>query len=383
MKGLLAITLLALTFITGIEPASAQHNVRFETEENWGVRQIRVNGEPLLTGCGFGFIGSATGTDDSGNITSCRSNNGGVMRPFNGNSSPSLPFRLLFRLDDRDPTKLHFGGEIGPSQFSFATVSMPMDAIRGRFTHFRHNGSSYITGQGRTRINSSTGRYDQNRFSYSHPKGPVNIAEAEGNQSWGEIIASDYTIRVAVTDRTRNMGLFFVDHPDTRNVEFSFGRVNAGERANVRGYIQVLRTDPSVLGQQPLNLTYESEQLSFHQIGRRDGDGWSVNVRDTPGRYMTYGPYTTAVPSGNRTATFRLLLDNVTADNNLILTIDVFDATTGNVLTRRDIRRRDFARASSYQDFSLNFLAPAGHQLEFRTFWHGSSYVRQDKVKIR
>lgn len=128
--------------------------------------------------------------------------------------------------------------------------------------------------------------------------------------------------------------------------------------------------------------TFEAENM-YHQIGRADADGWSVNVTDTPNRYLSYGPYTTAIASGARTATFRLMLDNVTADNNQILTLDVYDASTGRILATRTLTRQQFTAAWQYQDFDLNFSANAGQLLEFRTFWRGSSYARQDNVKVR
>lgn len=129
--------------------------------------------------------------------------------------------------------------------------------------------------------------------------------------------------------------------------------------------------------------TFQAESDLYHQIGRADADGWSVNVNDTPNRYLSYGPYTTAIPSGARTATFRLMLDNVTADNNQILTLDVYDAASGRVLATRTLTRQQFNAPFQYQDFDLNFSANAGQMLEFRTYWHGSSYVRQDYVQVR
>ena len=359
----------AVTATASARAAASQLNVQFDAVADYGVRQIRANGQNLLVGAGFGFIGSQTGVDDTGNITTAIPNNGGVMRPINGHSSPSMPFDLTFRVDRNNSTKLYFEGSIGPSADQFATISMPMDSTR-QFTHWRYSGSSEVH------------RYDRNPFAYQHEHGPVNIAQAPGNPVWGEIIKSDYTIRVTLTNSSRRMGLFFVDHPDTRNVEFSFGAVRAGETARVSGYIQVSRTDPAIFAQPTLVFQAET-QLSHQNIGRRDGDGWSVNVRDdTPGRFLAYGPYTTAVHDGNRTATFRLLLDNVRADNRRILTIDVFDADTGRVVISHDITRREFRSASTYQDFNLNFTGTAGHRFEFRTLWHGRSYAKLDKVTV-
>lgn len=382
MRELRLSMVLVLLFCAMTAVINAQLNVEFRDVNNRGITQIKVNGENLLTGCGFYFIGSLTGSDDLGNITTCNPrDNNGVMRPRDA-SEPSLPFNLSFSRKPAEPNRIYFSGSIGPSAYDYSTISMPLDANRQKFTHFRFAGPSYITGMDRFRVNSTLGLFDQNHFSYQHERGPVNIAQAEGNQSWGEIIGPNYTIRVTLTSKSRNMGLFWVNHPETRNVEWSFGRVNVRESATVSGYITVTRTNPEVFGQQPANLTFEAENLA-HQIGRRDGDGWSVNVFDPTRKYMVYGPYTTSVPAGQRTANFQLMLDNVTNDNLNIVAIDVFDSSTGAVLARRDIKRREFTRAMTYQDFPLIFNAPAGHALEFRTYYYGYSYVKQNRVTIR
>jgi len=180
------------------------------------------------------------------------------------------------------------------------------------------------------------------------------------------------------------MKLAFVRHPNldagVHNVEFSFGALAKGQVASASGHIQVFNTDPSIFP----SLVFEAETTSFHQIGRRDADGWSVNVNDTFNRFMTYGPYTTAVAPGSRTATYRLLLDNTTADNKHIVTLDVFDANSGRVIAARNVLRRDFtAGPMKYHDFNLGFTASSGQRLEFRVFYKGYSYVRHDKVIVR
>jgi hypothetical protein len=60
----------------------------------------------------------------------------------------------------------------------------------------------------------------------------------------------------------------------------------------------------------------------------------------------------------------------------------VFDSTTGQVLASRDLTHRQFASPFTYHDFSLPFTAPAGHRLEFRTFWWGYSYARGSQVVV-
>lgn len=127
---------------------------------------------------------------------------------------------------------------------------------------------------------------------------------------------------------------------------------------------------------------FEAEQHLAHQRGRRDADGWSCNTAADSAGFMCYGPYTSAVPAGQNVATFRLLVDNTTADNLKVVTVDVFDATSGRVLAQREVRRRELSTPFGYQEFAVAFTSQAGHLLEFRTFWHDSSYVRQDRVVV-
>jgi hypothetical protein len=127
--------------------------------------------------------------------------------------------------------------------------------------------------------------------------------------------------------------------------------------------------------------TFQAESL-LTQVGRREADGMATRVQDGRG-YLTYGPYTTAVRPGQRTATFRLMIDNSTVNNDMVLTIDVFDAATGQrVVPARDLRRRDFHRAMTYQEFTIGFTAAEGQNLEIRVYSHGRAYVRQDFVRV-
>ena len=48
-----------------------------------------------------------------------------------------------------------------------------------------------------------------------------------------------------------------------------------------------------------------------------------------------------------------------------------------------DVTRRMFDAPFAYKNFTLNFKSAAGHRLEFRTFWYGGSYVRQDYVQVQ
>ena len=393
--------LLAFFLLPTLNSVWAQ-SVAFDKQSHRYLNQITVNGNQLLTGCGFYFIGSLDNVDNTGNITTCEArnavpriypngqlidgtNSGTYMSPINGSATPWLAHQLHFVLDGNNSTRMLFGGQIGTSSYNFATVSMPLDARKDKFSHFRFSGSPLYSYAANT------------TYAYNIAEGPVSIFQAGTSFPWGEMIGQDHTVRVTITgtspdpytNQPRLLRLYFVNHPVTNNIEFSFDpssappsniHVKVGEKVNVTGHIEVFDTDPSIFG---LYRQYETEYSNAHQIGRADGDGWSVNVfNDSPGYFMNYGPYATFTP-GAHTAVFRFLIDNVTADNNNILYIDVWDATTNTYLASRNIFREEFKVPGKYQNFNLGFTAQANHQLEFRTIWRGGSYVKQDKVVIK
>jgi len=157
------------------------------------------------------------------------------------------------------------------------------------------------------------------------------------------------------------------------NTSYSFRVIAASDTSTSSATSEVKATTVYV---------FQSETHSHHHIGRAEGDGWSVRVGDAPGRAMNFGPYTTAVNPGRRTATFRLMIDNRSADNNRILTIEVYDANSGRVIASSNVTRREFNTPLTYQNFTLTFTAQSGQRLEFRTFWHGGAYVRQDYASV-
>jgi hypothetical protein len=120
-----------------------------------------------------------------------------------------------------------------------------------------------------------------------------------------------------------------------------------------------------------------------HQVGRPHGDGWAADVRfDPPGRFLSYGPRTRDVQPGARRALFRLMLTDQPRHDAVILTADVYEPATRTVLNSREIRRSDFPAPGISRDFSVDFYASPGYELEFRTFWHGGASVRQDRVTV-
>ncbi|WP_156176362.1 hypothetical protein [Hymenobacter terrenus] len=128
-----------------------------------------------------------------------------------------------------------------------------------------------------------------------------------------------------------------------------------------------------------------------HGIGRQDGtSGWSANpAQDAPG-YLIFGPYYTGLtPAFNNpsvvegTAYFNLTIDNNTADNNSVATLDAYDATSKQRLGSRVITRKNFAKANSPVEFAVQIAGwPVGHQVEFRVYWKDQVYIRVNKIQF-
>jgi MYXO-CTERM domain-containing protein len=121
-----------------------------------------------------------------------------------------------------------------------------------------------------------------------------------------------------------------------------------------------------------------------HKTGRLDTDGWLCQVGiDAPNLHMIYGPYVTTLPAGDNTAQFRLSIDDNTANNDDIVTLDVNDSTTGQVLASQVVTRTQFSVAGQYTNFSLPFSIPAdNHSIELRVFWYGAAYTKVNWVGV-
>lgn len=131
--------------------------------------------------------------------------------------------------------------------------------------------------------------------------------------------------------------------------------------------------------------SWEAESLQ-HVIGRQDADGWSADTGLDSPNYMQYGPYTTVTNVGQNTAVWKLMVDNNNADNLGVVTLEVVDASDGGaLLASRTITRQQFSSTWHYEFFTVPFYLDSwrsGHQLEYRTLWHQTSYVREDKVGV-
>ena len=139
----------------------------------------------------------------------------------------------------------------------------------------------------------------------------------------------------------------------------------------------------------PKTLTYQAESSSMgHRFGRaqtKDGaKGWSAAVSQDPKGHMLYGPYATNWGGNHAEAAFRMLVDNVSANNDVVAEIDIFDSTSGNVLASKAVRRGEFQARFKYETFKISagLTGRAGHKMEVRVDWRDVSYVLVDKVEV-
>lgn len=166
----------------------------------------------------------------------------------------------------------------------------------------------------------------------------------------------------------------------------SMGRLTA--TADGTGIKSTYTLDPAsnrkgVIVQRQFDRMWEAENLP-HIVGYADRNGWAANVNTASG-HMTYGPYVTDIAVGARVATWRMAIDVRNASNDQIVTLDVYDSTAGEQLASRSISRLDWNADQSFQVFELPFTmasSRSGHALEFRTYYHGYSYILLDKIGI-
>ncbi len=133
-----------------------------------------------------------------------------------------------------------------------------------------------------------------------------------------------------------------------------------------------------------LEWLYEAERDLRHGVGRADEDGWAAYVQPDESGYLVYGPYAQDWAAGELSASFRLMIDVVNDRPEIVATVDVYDADTGEILVIQNVLRSDFRQRFAYQDFTVNFSTAGreGHRMETRVFWHDISFMRVDRVLV-
>ena len=282
--------------------ASAHAQIAFKYDAT-RVSSIQANGVELLTGGGVYLVGSKDGTDNPTSNYSSVGSNGTAMT----NSGP--PFKLTFWV--KSSNTLGFKAEVGPVTGAVKTISLPFDFNKQQIAKFAFNGSRYYLNASSTSTGYTSGTYvAHSAIPAIYPiykdgvlLGYSGIAATKQVTSWGAVDGSVASVQVNVLSHSHYSSMGFFNHFGTNNLELQFGSFTASQNATVEGEIVVTAKSAS-------GFTFQAETQLSHEIGRADADGWSVRVGDTVNRFMNYGPYTTSISQGSRSATFRLMLDN-------------------------------------------------------------------------
>ena len=92
----------------------------------------------------------------------------------------------------------------------------------------------------------------------------------------------------------------------------------------------------------------------------------------TPAGHLTYGPYISSDP-GITNITWNILVNGDTNnDATQVAMIDIFDATSSELLAWHNINVNEFNASMSWQDFSLSYYSSPDHVYEFRTWYTGT-----------
>jgi hypothetical protein len=344
-----------------------------------GIQRIERYHANLFEGVGgYYIIGSCTGADDNNNVTSQGSDGHTLRAP---GSCPGAPFSLT--ITGTNP--YHVKIQIGPLPVAYRTLSVPLDPNKDYFDRFQFAGTSYQVGCGTsfTTRSGSGATFDSIPRPCTIPNvGSVGVARVVPLPAWGEISGPLGTIRRTITAGNAQE-LAFINHPGTNNIEIGFNSNFATTLA--AGSILTLEEDITLADAAvtPPTTRHDVETLAWgHQVGRLEIDGWSADTNLDPAGFMAFGPYISLSP-GAFQADFRLLVDNNNADNLVVARIEARDSTANQILAQRDLRRTDFTSAATYQDFALPLSSAGnGHRIEFRTYWHDRSYVRQDRLTL-
>jgi hypothetical protein len=78
---------------------------------------------------------------------------------------------------------------------------------------------------------------------------------------------------------------------------------------------------------------------------------------------------------------FRLQVDS-TAGHVEVVNLEVNDATTMTVVASRTLFRDEFSAPQAYQIFNLGFTPVAGHQYEYRVYWHDTTYTKVAQIAL-
>lgn len=115
-----------------------------------------------------------------------------------------------------------------------------------------------------------------------------------------------------------------------------------------------------------------------------DKGGKAIRVTSTKG-YLCFGPRVTGYrqPPKFLDVYFSIYIDDNMADNNRIVTLDIYDSSRNKVLKKEKVRRRQFRKEGAFNLFKLRFRVLDDMELEFRILYEGgNAYVAADKIAV-
>lgn len=130
--------------------------------------------------------------------------------------------------------------------------------------------------------------------------------------------------------------------------------------------------------------TYMAKNLSS-QTGKMIGGFLKVQVGIQNVGAFVYGPYATDWPIGGAgSAIFNLSIDDATKDDEPVARLDIYNASSKQVITEMWISRRDFAKANTFQSFRVYFSTNkvSGLKYETRVFTYGNANLSFSKIKV-
>lgn len=114
------------------------------------------------------------------------------------------------------------------------------------------------------------------------------------------------------------------------------------------------------------SLTFEAEDLQINQ-GEKVSDGVVVETKNSQEGNAIYGPYYTKLDKQSYVAFFKMQIDSLEGASH-VATVEVYDHTSEQIISQRDVNRSDFDQPFQYQEIPVWFdnKKTFGHSLEFR-----------------
>jgi hypothetical protein len=121
-----------------------------------------------------------------------------------------------------------------------------------------------------------------------------------------------------------------------------------------------------------------------HEVGVANGSGWAAGTDAHSAGHLVFGPYATHFPAGPITVLFDLQIDVIDTEDEVIVTLDIYDSDAGEPLVTREVRRAEFEAPFQTQSFDLSadLSERAGHRIETRVFWHARAFTKVDRIGV-